>query len=96
MVKCVIGGFKEGGGASVANAPTASKIHKKSRFFSMKRKRTLTRAGPRGVFGTPFQFFADSAKTAARSAAVFGVPFNTSFSHIVYKFQPQVVQGQVK
>ena len=39
------------------------------------------RAG--GVWTPPIRFFADSAKTASRSAAVFGTPFHTSFSHIV-------------
>ena len=39
----------------------------------------LTRAGP-GV-NTPLRFFADSRKTAARSAAVFGTAVHTSFPH---------------
>ena len=57
---------------------------------------SLTRAGPGGVKPPPtLRFFADSEKTAARSAAIFGTPYPTSFPHILQKFQTQVMSGQV-
>ena len=53
------------------------------------------RPGGEGHFDHPLQFFADSAKTAARSAAVFGTPYLASFPHLIWKFQVQVTSGQV-
>ena len=43
----------------------------------------------------PLRFFADSSKTAARSAAKFGIPIPTSIPHIVCKFWPHTTKGQV-
>ena len=41
----------------------------------------------RGVFTPPPpQVFADILKTAARSAAIFGTPYATSFPHRLSKF----------
>ena len=48
-----------------------------------------------GVVETPLCFFPDCQKTAALCAAVFGTPYNTSFPHMLWKFQTQVTQGQV-
>ena len=36
-----------------------------------------------GVLRTPLRFFPDCPKTAARSAAVFGTPYHTSFPHML-------------
>ena len=36
-----------------------------------------------GVVETPLRFFPDCPKTAARSAAVFGTPYYTSFPHML-------------
>ena len=43
----------------------------------------------------PLRFFADNAKTAARSAAALGIAVHSSFPHIVLKFWPRVMSGQV-
>ena len=43
----------------------------------------------------PLRFFADSGKTAARSADIFSVPAENWITHLVSKFQPQVTKGQV-
>ena len=59
---------------------------------------TLTRAHPGGVgliSAPPSGFFADNAKTAARSAAALGIAVHSSFPHIVSKFWPRVMSGQV-
>ena len=51
---------------------------------------------PGGVdFRPPLRFFADNAKTAARSAAALGIAVHSSFPHIVSKFWPRVMSGQV-
>ena len=57
----------------------------------------LTRAHPGGLISAPppLRFFADNAKTAARSAAALGVAVHSSFPHIVSKFWPRVMSGQV-
>ena len=57
----------------------------------------LTRAHPGGVDfrPPPLRFFADNAKTAARSAAALGIAVHSSFPHIVSKFWPRVMSGQV-
>ena len=39
-----------------------------------------------GLFSPPLRVFANSRKTAARSAAVFSIPVSTSFSRISWKF----------
>ena len=48
----------------------------------------LTRAHPGGglISAPPLRFFADNAKTAARSAAALGIAVHSSFPHIVSKF----------
>ena len=56
---------------------------------------TLTRAHPGGLISAPLRFFADNAKTAARSAAALGIAVHSSFPHIVSKFWPRVMSGQV-
>ena len=56
---------------------------------------TLTRAPLGGVWTPPMRFFVNNVKMAARSAAVFGIPYHTSFSHMLWKFRTQVTQGQV-
>ena len=60
----------------------------------------LSKFNPRpaggGVFEHPaMRFFVNSLKTAARSSAVFGTPYHTSFPHMLCKCQTQVTQGQV-
>ena len=57
----------------------------------------LTRAleGGGGKKCPPLRFFANSGKTAARSAAIFSVPAHNWILHLVWKFQPQVTKGQV-
>ena len=58
--------------------------------------RGLTRAHPGVDFRPPPSgFFADDAKTAARSAAALGIAVHSSFPHIVSKFWPRVMSGQV-
>ena len=51
------------------------------------------RAG--GTSRRPIRFFADSEKTAARSATGFCIPFHASFPHLSWKYQPKVIAGQV-
>ena len=57
-------------------------------------------AGGGGRLDAPLRFFSRQQKTAARSAAKFGIPYLASFSHIVCENQPQVPKvrspGQVK
>ena len=43
----------------------------------------------------PLRFFADNAKTAACSAAALSIAVHSSFPHIVSKFWPRVMSGQV-
>ena len=51
---------------------------------------------PGGFDSPPLRFFfADNAKTAARSAAALGIAVHSSFPHIVSKFCPRVMSGQV-
>ena len=45
----------------------------------------LTRAPTGGGYPPPRRFFVDSGKTAARSAAKFGMPIPSSFLHIMCK-----------
>ena len=40
-----------------------------------------------GCLNTPHKVFVNRLKTAARSAAVFGTPYHTSFPHMLCKFQ---------
>ena len=56
----------------------------------------LTRAvlGVR-FYALPLRFFADISKTAARSAAVFGILYSTSFPHRLATCQIQAIKGQV-
>ena len=55
---------------------------------------SLTRVLGRGVI-CPHLFFADSAKTEARSADIFSVPASNWIKHLVSKLQPQVTKDQV-
>ena len=55
---------------------------------------SLTHAGWGGKFYPPSWFSADSRKTAARSAAVLGIPYTSSISHGRVKFLGQVMSGQ--
>ena len=77
------------------------RVHKK--FYCMADPRPLkiqafnTRTPGGGVDfrPPPLRFFADNAKTAARSAAALGIAVHSSFPHIVSKFWPRVMSGQV-
>ena len=53
------------------------------------------RAGGWGRLDAPLQVFRISDKKTARGAAIFGIPFYTSFLHPSWKFQLQVISGQV-
>ena len=53
------------------------------------------RAEGRGRLDAPLQVFRNSDKTAARSAAIFSIPFYTSFLHPSWKFELQVISGEV-
>ena len=45
-----------------------------------------------GVWTPPVRFFVNNLKTAELRAAVFGIPYHTSFPHMLWKFQTQVTQ----
>ena len=55
---------------------------------------TFALVGGVGHFDHTTWLFANSRKTAARSAAVSGMPFHVSISHPYIKFQPTIVSGQ--
>ena len=56
---------------------------------------TLALPGGGHLSTPPWWFFRDSEKTAARSAAKFGIPIPTSIPHIVCKFWTHITKGQV-